>query len=379
MIQFKDNSTQYLMVGDAYSFAIVNVDGEPIADLLAKWEKSLLVVTDRVRGAILSTEYDGGTITIDRLESVGDRYMVTLYGQEADGKGYSYEEYLPLNISQAVTMPSAMSTMSSSSTGGKRIGALTQTTVLTNKGFAVDSDGQDEAQYFPAERMFSENNLIDDVLVSTRTGRDVRAYRMSATFNLDNYATRGYTAYWRAFQDTGTGTANIFSMDIGGMSSHLALANNTVVGKHYIGSGNAGEEIWVQIATHGSHVDFASVTASGAITALSTSDDRLKERQPRVSYLDRLVAMGHVFEYKYNDVAVERGECSERVHTGLSAQDVEGVIPSMVHTDEDGYRSLNYLSPDYINTLTGAIGELLAIVRDQGDRIKQLEDKEDGK
>lgn len=119
---------------------------------------------------------------------------------------------------------------------------------------------------------------------------------------------------------------------------------------------------------------YAPVSAS-AFNQTSSSDDRLKDRQEMEgSYIDRLLSLGEVFEYKYNDVAHAREDqqYDTDTHTGLSWQTVKDVLPTAVGTDGAGYGYINYISPDYINLITGALKEAIAEIEKLKEEIAAL-------
>ena len=122
-----------------------------------------------------------------------------------------------------------------------------------------------------------------------------------------------------------------------------------------------------------------SVVASGSVTAKSSSDYRLKcEFDYDVDYQERLLSLGKVCDYRYTEHARQRntGGVDGNRHTGLIWQDAKGVgLTNFAMTDEDGYGSLNYLSADYLNTITGAVQMTIIGVRSLLDRTEKIEDK----
>ena len=92
------------------------------------------------------------------------------------------------------------------------------------------------------------------------------------------------------------------------------------------------------------------------------------------SYTDRLLAMGRVCDFRYTEKARKRnkGGVDGEAHTGLLYQKVKEVLPSMAYETEDGYGALNYLSPDYINTIAGATQETARLVKALMEDIERL-------
>ena len=118
-----------------------------------------------------------------------------------------------------------------------------------------------------------------------------------------------------------------------------------------------------------------NISAQGSVTALTTSDMRLKwDFDYTRSYTDRLLAMGRVCDFRYTEKARKRnkGGVDGEAHTGLLYQKVKEVLPSMAYETEDGYGALNYLSPDYINTIAGATQETARLVKALMEDIERL-------
>lgn len=112
---------------------------------------------------------------------------------------------------------------------------------------------------------------------------------------------------------------------------------------------------WLRIS--GNRVTCSSdIFAYGEVAAGSASDLRLKEIQKRPSYANRLLKMGLVRDYYFNDLAKSRDvrKVDNDLHTGMIYQDVLPVLSSMCGVDDDGYGKLNYIKPDFICTIAGA-------------------------
>lgn len=125
------------------------------------------------------------------------------------------------------------------------------------------------------------------------------------------------------------------------------------------GGGNVG--IGTTSPSYKLHVDgdtycHGNFYATGEVAAGSASDLRLKEIQKRPSYANRLLKMGLVRDYYFNDLAKSRDvrKVDNDLHTGMIYQDVLPVLSSMCGVDDDGYGKLNYIKPDFICTIAGA-------------------------
>ena len=124
-----------------------------------------------------------------------------------------------------------------------------------------------------------------------------------------------------------------------------------------------------------------NILATGGITAKTTSDMRLKNRIGQVDYAKKLLSLGLVFDYIYNDTAQSRiGKMVDNEkHIGLSYQKVSTVLPTICGKDDDGYGYINYISPDFISLIAGAtqlntlgIKELYKKTNSIEDEIKKL-------
>lgn len=104
-----------------------------------------------------------------------------------------------------------------------------------------------------------------------------------------------------------------------------------------------------------------NILATGGITAKTTSDMRLKNKIGNSNYIEKILSLGPVFDYTYNDIAKSRvGKMVDNeIHIGLSYQDVSKLFPTMCGVDEDGYGYINYISPDLISLSIGAIQEII--------------------
>lgn len=179
------------------------------------------------------------------------------------------------------------------------------------------------------------------------------------------------------------------------------MADNDIFRIRCGGSSNQG---WVEIATADDGTEpiyvrqytgkFASITrtltlldgngdtycpgnfyATGEVAAGSASDLRLKEIQKRPSYANRLLAMGLVRDYYYNNLAKSRTVRSvdNDLHTGMIYQDVLPVLSSMCGVDDDGYGKLNYIKPDFICTIAGATQDNTIELIKVNTRMSKLE------
>lgn len=150
----------------------------------------------------------------------------------------------------------------------------------------------------------------------------------------------------------------------------------------YSGSvGSSSNKSYIMDYGGGSWSFTGNILASGGITAKTTSDMRLKDRVGQIDYAKKLLSLGLVFDYIYNDTAQSRiGKMvDDKRHIGLSYQAVSKVLPTICGKDDDGYGYINYISPDFISLIAGAtqlntlgIKELYKKTNSIEDEIKKL-------
>lgn len=126
-----------------------------------------------------------------------------------------------------------------------------------------------------------------------------------------------------------------------------------------------------------------NIGATGGITAMTSSDENLKNRLDyEVDYASKLLLLGKVFDFTYNDKALSRKDkyADRNVHTGLSWQKVRNILPTVCGMDKDGYGYINYISPDLISLIAGAtqlntlgIQSILNRTNSLEERVKILE------
>lgn len=108
-----------------------------------------------------------------------------------------------------------------------------------------------------------------------------------------------------------------------------------------------------------------SFTAAGDINSLS--DERVKENIIDIDFaLDKVTQLRGVYFNKKNDESHTR-------KVGVIAQEVEEVLPEVVSTGEDGYKSVAYANLSGI--LIESIKELNNHVNDLTEQLNELKDK----
>lgn len=62
-------------------------------------------------------------------------------------------------------------------------------------------------------------------------------------------------------------------------------------------------------------------------------------------------------DFEYNHIAKSRKEknADNCKHIGLAYQNVKDIMPTICGLDKDGYGYINYISPDFISLIAGAV------------------------
>lgn len=138
--------------------------------------------------------------------------------------------------------------------------------------------------------------------------------------------------------------------------------------------GSSSNKSYIMDYGGGSWSFTGNIYASGAITAGTTSDIRLKKDLIIENYSDKLLSLGKVFTFKYNDLAKSRKDkmVDDNYHIGLSYQVVRELLPCMAGLDKDGYGYLNYISPDFISLIAGAVQESVLRLNNIDDKVDRL-------
>lgn len=183
-----------------------------------------------------------------------------------------------------------------------------------------------------------------------------------STFNSGSYNTViGWTAGGCGYNTSGSG--NVFLGSRAGCSE--TGSNKLYIDNCHIGGGNCTQPL-----IYG-EFDNRIVEING--TLLMTSDGRLKKNiEPLKSSLDKVMHLqGVSYEWKAEE-NINNGFIKKR-EIGLIAQDVETVIPEVVHMDSRGYKALAY--DKVVPVLIEAVKEQQATITDQKAVIKELKER----
>lgn len=200
-------------------------------------------------------------------------------------------------------------------------------------------------------------------------------YRFYTSYNSNksdvDWTCRGLSAHARI----GT-TADIYSASWVRTEGKTGWYSETYGGGIYM-----TDSTYVRVFNNKSFYVSGNILATGGITAKTTSDMRLKNRVGQTDYAKKLLSLGLVFDYIYNDTAQSRSDkmVDDKRHIGLSYQAVSKVLPAICGKDDDGYGYINYISPDFISLIAGAtqlntlgIKELYKKTNSIEDEIKKL-------
>lgn len=227
--------------------------------------------------------------------------------------------------------------------------------------------------------------MSDTVYVRTYGNKRLRAEKLALGDRDNDINARYITCYGMA----DVSYINFGYTPTGGNCGELSFAYTASAGpSNYIGLGfyggsGANLKMYYNRSSIlvGSFTVNGNIAASGGITAKTTSDMRLKDRVGQIDYAKKLLSLGLVFDYIYNDTAQSRiGKMvDDKRHIGLSYQAVSKVLPTICGKDDDGYGYINYISPDFISLIAGAtqlntlgIKELYKKTNSIEDEIKKL-------
>lgn len=142
--------------------------------------------------------------------------------------------------------------------------------------------------------------------------------------------------------------------------------------------GSSSNKSYIMVYGGGTWQFTGNIGATGGITAMTSSDENLKNRLDyEVDYASKLLLLGRVFDFTYNDKALARKDkyADRNVHTGLSWQKVRNILPTVCGMDKDGYGYINYISPDLISLIAGATQLNTLGIQSILNRTKSLEER----
>ena len=152
----------------------------------------------------------------------------------------------------------------------------------------------------------------------------------------------------------------LFSGD--GVVGHDILLRTTSSGVNVgIGTDDPGNELYV----------VGDITATGAITELSSLKYKTNINQISGA-LDKINGLRGVnFDWRYDEYPELKLSSDQQV--GLIAEEVEKVIPQLVHADDNGEKSVDYSKLSAV--LIEAIKDQQVLIEELSNRIEELEGK----
>tara|TARA_R110000822_G_scaffold15468_6_gene53490 strand:- start:6614 stop:7828 length:1215 start_codon:yes stop_codon:yes gene_type:complete len=152
-------------------------------------------------------------------------------------------------------------------------------------------------------------------------------------------------------------------------SSYMGYMQFNGSGKNYgiswgTGGGTAGPEASTERMVLNSS---GNLTVTGDVTAF-VSDERLKTRVDTIDNAVEKVCSLNGFIYKFNDTAKDLGFDTEKRHVGLSAQEVEKVLPEVIKPApvDNKYKTLDYAK---------IVPLLVEAIKEQQGQIENLQKK----
>lgn len=224
------------------------------------------------------------------------------------------------------------------------------------------TDGRSQAEGLMIPRLTGDQ--IQTMTASIQPGTEslmiyATASPVSPTSKVAKIIQPGYY-FWNGTQWESMGAnSNIYTSD-GAITTALASRNVDLNGKNLIFSGTGS----VGIGTNPSataKLDVAGTVKASAIDY--NSDERLKQNITEIKSSQEIINKLRPVSYFWNEKGKKKGG-NAQLQYGLVAQEVEKVLPNIVSTDNDGYKSVNY------NEL---IPILLQTVQEQGKKIEELQ------
>lgn len=166
--------------------------------------------------------------------------------------------------------------------------------------------------------------------------------------------------YWNGtiWENIGGLTSNIYTAD-GTITTAQAARNVELNGKNLIFSGIGS--VGIGTANPSAKLDVAGTVKASAVDY--NSDARLKQNITPIANAEEILLQLNPVSYFWNELGKKKGG-NGQLQYGLIAQEVEKVLPNIVNTDSEGYKSVNYKE---------LIPLLLKNVQEQDKKIKELQ------
>ncbi|MBM7420242.1 MULTISPECIES: tail fiber domain-containing protein [Chryseobacterium] len=170
--------------------------------------------------------------------------------------------------------------------------------------------------------------------------------------------------YWNGtiWENIGGVSSNIYTAD-GAITTALAARNVDLNGKNLIFSGVGSVGIGTSNPSATAKLDVAGTIKASAVDY--NSDARLKQNINPVTNANEILSKLNPVSYFWNETGKRKGG-NAQLQYGLIAQEVEKILPNIVNTDNESYKSVSY------NEL---IPLLLQALQEQNKKIEALEQK----
>lgn len=224
------------------------------------------------------------------------------------------------------------------------------------------TDGRSQAEGLMIPRLTGDQ--IQTMTASIQPGTEslmiyATASPVSPTSKVAKITQPGYY-FWNGSQWESMGTnSNIYTSD-GAITTSLASRNVDLNGKNLVFSGTGSVGIGTTPSAS-AKLDVAGTVKASAIDY--NSDERLKQHITEIKSSQEIINKLRPVSYFWNETGKKKGG-NAQLQYGLVAQEVEKILPNIVSTDNDGYKSVNY------NEL---IPILLQTAQEQGKKIEELQ------
>ena len=301
--------------------------------------------------------YNGPSAAETRAHFSGGTGVTITDGEVAIGQSVGTSDNVSfgnLSLSGNLTVSGTTTTVNSSTInisgsllrvnyGGGAVDGGLEVTDASGGGLSTGSllwDGTND--YWKAGVKGSENQVLT-------TGNN--------TDNLSEGSTNEYftTARARAAFSAGTGV----SISSGEVSIGQDVGTSSTVQFGKVGVGGSSDATYELKVT-------GDIGATGDIVAFVSSDERLKNNIQVISNPIEKVKEIRGVTWEWNNEASEAAKQTPNV--GVIAQEVEKVLPELVHDRENGYKGVDY------SKLTGL---LIEVVKTQQEKIESLESRLD--
>jgi hypothetical protein len=217
---------------------------------------------------------------------------------------------------------------------------------------------------------WDESSAGDLIFANSSTDGIMLYYPESIKFGTDNVKIDGYSStvgYIRFYAATGVehlriGGSGVWFYQPPLSSGHVDLGSNT----NYFGEGHFDDTIWFNNinTTAGDYYLTYDSTSQQVRRGASTSDIRLKENiYPIESAVDKIMQLDG-FTYNLNKQGQKETGLDDRLRAGLSAQDLQKVLPASVNN----LGQTKFYNIDY----NGVVALLVNGMKEQQEEIQHL-------